>query len=1036
MQVDKPLKRIPPARWAGDITKAVNTNKINFDGNQFNSTQTPNGTNVTFRSEKELVPWLCKVNAENKNLEIYLPEYSNSSTYKYVLKDTIEQSRDPAAAIQLTQIGNLDWWKTTFFITPSTTYYVVFFETLINQNLFQILSEEDLDSDDFAVPLCHVTSNFNILQIQRGLIHVYGDGGGGGGGFLNHQFRLIKTSETEASTWGYVIRGGNIVHYINETINFSLSSCFWLQFDETGEAIEHSPGKRIWGGSQFPTGWYDVVPLYSFTTAGNFATLRYHQTNDILIECPDHRSIERVTNLSCNGVKQLQLIGYANPDGHLVTPNEYSYFCFQQGPFNTCPEPLRWTTLGTIIDESIGSIVDGIDWENIFGTYGPDDPEDCHNNLDCLQGGKLADGEEGAEYYHLTECEYDAIGDVVGNSCRIEHNKLSAKDGGDGANWYHLGTCEHDALTAIVNVGDDCVVEHNLISGKQGGLPSDSEGNEDEYYHLSQCAYEALNSIVGPECQVEHNVLASIQGGDESERYHLSQCQRDALQYAIDGVVDGECKISHHNLVDLQGGDAGQFQYYHLTQAELNSLDQFAFDSELETLNIGANSLLTQGGIQINTDNAVQSFGTDGDATIKYDGTDLVINPKEVGSGKLSVLGNTDIESDLVVGSDLEVSGLSLFKGDVDIENNIVSAKTFIGGLNQPYQSLSNKGSNNAGVTISNYAFDFTGGSSYISFDNEAMPVIDARSVSMWLWLTAPDPTATTYPWSSNYQTRFSVSFAPSTGRLRLLHGSTIAALNATDMDYTGRWTHVVAITEGNDTDRVVWLYRDTVEHTATSTGTAAGTQKKIGAFNSGGVGHFNGYVDNVVEFDRKLTVAEIQQIFNAGRESYCPITDYVDQYTGKDYAGTSSAPTAFYNMQQLSKSNLVPYTGATKAVNLGANNLTVDTNVLFVDATNDKVGIGTITPDEKLHVDGNIFLNTDSQKLLLGTTKDASIYYDGTDLVINPKEVGTGDLSVLGNIKTANSVEALDGVILQSPDNTKWKITISNDGNLETESI
>ena len=46
-----------------------------------------------------------------------------------------------------------------------------------------------------------------------------------------------------------------------------------------------------------------------------------------------------------------------------------------------------------------------------------------------------------------------------------------------------------------------------------------------------------------------------------------------------------------------------------------------------------------------------------------------------------------------------------------------------------------------------------------------------------------------------------------------------------------------------------------------------------------------------------------------------------------------------------------VPYTGATTSVNLGANNLTVDTNVFFVDATNNRVGIGTATPSYPLDI-------------------------------------------------------------------------------------
>jgi len=43
--------------------------------------------------------------------------------------------------------------------------------------------------------------------------------------------------------------------------------------------------------------------------------------------------------------------------------------------------------------------------------------------------------------------------------------------------------------------------------------------------------------------------------------------------------------------------------------------------------------------------------------------------------------------------------------------------------------------------------------------------------------------------------------------------------------------------------------------------------------------------------------------------------------------------------------SGYVPYTGATQNLNLGANNLTVDTNTFYVDSVNHRVGIGTASP-------------------------------------------------------------------------------------------
>lgn len=68
----------------------------------------------------------------------------------------------------------------------------------------------------------------------------------------------------------------------------------------------------------------------------------------------------------------------------------------------------------------------------------------------------------------------------------------------------------------------------------------------------------------------------------------------------------------------------------------------------------------------------------------------------------------------------------------------------------------------------------------------------------------------------------------------------------------------------------------------------------------------------------------------------------------------------------------------------------TTDNNLLFLDAGTDRVGIGTNVPGEKLEVVGNIFLK-DNNSSIYGTGKDAKIYYDGTDLIIDPDVVGSG---------------------------------------------
>jgi len=48
----------------------------------------------------------------------------------------------------------------------------------------------------------------------------------------------------------------------------------------------------------------------------------------------------------------------------------------------------------------------------------------------------------------------------------------------------------------------------------------------------------------------------------------------------------------------------------------------------------------------------------------------------------------------------------------------------------------------------------------------------------------------------------------------------------------------------------------------------------------------------------------------------------------------------------------------------------------------------------------GEVRINADSQKLLFGEDQDASIYYDGTDMWVNPKEDGSGVLGLADDTK------------------------------------
>ena len=75
------------------------------------------------------------------------------------------------------------------------------------------------------------------------------------------------------------------------------------------------------------------------------------------------------------------------------------------------------------------------------------------------------------------------------------------------------------------------------------------------------------------------------------------------------------------------------------------------------------------------------------------------------------------------------------------------------------------------------------------------------------------------------------------------------------------------------------------------------------------------------------------------------------------DYVGTQNASLVNYiGVVNTTRDNYVadsyvPYSGADKNVDLGANNFSVDNTLLFVDANNNLVGIGTTSPEALMHL-------------------------------------------------------------------------------------
>ena len=90
----------------------------------------------------------------------------------------------------------------------------------------------------------------------------------------------------------------------------------------------------------------------------------------------------------------------------------------------------------------------------------------------------------------------------------------------------------------------------------------------------------------------------------------------------------------------------------------------------------------------------------------------------------------------------------------------------------------------------------------------------------------------------------------------------------------------------------------------------------------------------------------------------------------------------AGYNVSQL--------VSAVNSMALGANTYTTASNQFVY---------GDANVTQHLFNAGNLQLNLDNQKIVLGTGQDATIYYDGTDLIIDPDVVGTGGVRIGGKL-------------------------------------
>ena len=137
---------------------------------------------------------------------------------------------------------------------------------------------------------------------------------------------------------------------------------------------------------------------------------------------------------------------------------------------------------------------------------------------------------------------------------------------------------------------------------------------------------------------------------------------------------------------------------------------------------------------------------------------------------------------------------------------------------------------------------------------------------------------------------------------------------------------------------------------------------------------------------------------------------DYIQNQNTADQAanfritGTGRANTSFYAPLYTGAGNIAIRPGANSTTAIQLQN-TGGTSILNVDATNNNVGIGTTTPSDKLHVNGNVKHN--GSMVSQGANYASTWMQFDQDIYGNSLILGSGGLTTLGAGESANLVKA-----------------------------
>lgn len=382
----------------------------------------------------------------------------------------------------------------------------------------------------------------------------------------------------------------------------------------------------------------------------------------------------------------------------------------------------------------------------------------------------------------------------------------------------------------------------------------------------------------------------------------------------------------------------------------------------------GAHSIIGSDHWYLRADNAKLFFGAADDASICYDGTDLCINPQEVGSGKSSFTGSLKLED-----TTSDDTGI-IYKGADRYLHNFHHP---IGGGAVPIGHNLFVGSSAGNFTMGDAATDVNHASWNIGVGRRAL-------------------------------------YNNTLGKNNTAIGALALEANTTGANNSGVGSNALRRnTTGNNNFGLGYyaLYANTTGHDNVAIGPNAVKSNTTGG-NQIGVG--NGAL----------------RLLSSGNRN-----------TGVGYS-------TFYSMTTGVGNTSLGYR-AGEFINGGGNNVESDYGILIgYDARplasggteeivigKSAIGHGDNTATLGNNSSTDCYFPGDNYKLRLGVAGDASIYYDGSNLVINPKEVGVGFLSILGAVTLGGNLDVKTYKIVTTTANGDIAIEPPGSGNLTTTS-